>query len=106
MATLDLEALRAAGGAELTVRRWRPGDRIRPLGMSGRRRLQDVLTDAGVPRGRRRRLPVVLAGDEIAWIPGVAVAERFRLRPETAAAIRLTARPDPAPDGPPPGRSA
>ncbi len=91
VATLDRDALLRTAPEGLTVRRWEPGDRIQPLGMDGHRTLQDLFTDAGVPRSRRRRIPVLAAGAEIAWIPGVAVSERFRIGPRTEAAVLLTA---------------
>ena len=58
---------------------WRQGDRMRPLGLEGSKSLQDLFTDAGVPRSLRRALPVVAAGGRIAWIAGVAVSEEFKL---------------------------
>lgn len=91
VATLDRDALLRAGPEGLTVRRWEPGDRIQPLGMDGHRTLQDLFTDAGVPRSRRRRIPVLAAGGEIAWVPGVAVSGRFRIGPRTEAAVLVTA---------------
>jgi hypothetical protein len=39
----------------------------------------------------RRSLPVVVSDGEIAWVAGVAVSERFRIRPGTRATVRLTA---------------
>lgn len=75
LATLDASSL----GAELQVRTWREGDRIRPLGMDGSKSLQDLFTDAGVPRSDRSRLPVITAGDRVAWVAGVAVSDEFRL---------------------------
>ena len=88
VATLDAELL----GGRLEVRSWRDGDRIRPLGMEGSKSLQDLFTDRRVRRSERHRLPVVLAGAEVVWVPGVAVSELFRLTPESSRAIRLTAR--------------
>jgi tRNA(Ile)-lysidine synthase len=82
----------AAVGSHLLVRTWRPGDRIAPLGAGGTRSLQDVFTDRRVPRERRGQLPVVVTGGEIAWIPGVATGEPFRVRPDTREAVHLTAR--------------
>jgi tRNA(Ile)-lysidine synthase len=73
----------------LEVRAWRPGDRMRPLGLRGSKSLQDLFTDRKVPRERRHRLPVVLSGGEIAWVPGVATGEAFRVEPETGAKVRL-----------------
>jgi tRNA(Ile)-lysidine synthase len=86
-ATLDAAPL----GQEVLVRSWAEGDRMRPLGLGGSKSLQDLFTDARVPRSVRRTLPVVEAGGEIAWIAGVAVSEEFRLSDETEEAVVLTA---------------
>lgn len=63
----------------LVVRSRRPGDRLRPLGAPGERKLKDVLIDRRVPRRERDRLPLLCVADRIAWVPGVTVAEAFRL---------------------------
>ena len=68
-----------SGGA--TVRVWQPGDRMQPLGMTGRRKLQDIFTDAGIPRGWRRRIPLVVTPAGIAWVAGVRLAEWAALPP-------------------------
>lgn len=59
------------GAGPLAVRARRPGDRIATR--AGTRKLQDVLVDAGVPRVARDLVPVVTAGDQPVWIPGLAV---------------------------------
>jgi tRNA(Ile)-lysidine synthase len=78
-------------GDAVTVRGWRDGDRMRPLGLGGTKTLQDVFTDRKVPRSLRRLLPVVEVGGEIAWVAGVAVDERFVAR-GSEARIGLSAR--------------
>jgi tRNA(Ile)-lysidine synthase len=88
LATLDAERL----GDAVLVRSWQPGDRMRPLGLGGTKTLQDLFTDSGVPRSLRVRLPVLVAGEEIAWVAGVAVSERFRLGPESRRCAVITAR--------------
>jgi tRNA(Ile)-lysidine synthase len=75
----------------LTVRAWRDGDRMQPLGLDGTKSLQDLFGDRKVPRSVRRSLPVVESDGEIAWVAGVAVSERFRVGPGTRATVRLTA---------------
>ena len=66
----------------LEARPWRAGDRVRLP--AGTRSLQDLFTDLKVPRERRPQLPVVLAAGEVAWVPGVATAERFAATPDHA----------------------
>jgi tRNA(Ile)-lysidine synthase len=82
--TLAADAL-----GELQIRTWRPGDRMRPLGLGGTKSLQDLFTDRKVPRAQRHALPVVLSDGEIAWIPGVATGERFRVTDTTAERVRF-----------------
>lgn len=72
-------ALPLEPGDRVTVRTRRPGDRLRPLGAPGSRKLKDVLIDRRVPRSERDRLPLLCVGGRIAWVPGVTVDEAFRL---------------------------
>jgi tRNA(Ile)-lysidine synthase len=55
----------------LSVRSWRPGDRMTPHGSSAPRRVKGLLRDAGIDAVSRVDWPVVLADDEIVWVPGV-----------------------------------
>jgi tRNA(Ile)-lysidine synthase len=75
----------------LTVRAWRDGDRMQPLGLDGTKSLQDLFADRKVPRSLRRTLPVVESDGEIAWVAGVAVSERFKVGPDTRSTTRLRA---------------
>ena len=83
--------------APLEIRPWRPGDRMRPLGLGGSRTLQDLFTDRKVPRAWRARTPVVVSGGEIAWVPGVATGDRFRVGERTRRRARLAWAPAVAP---------
>jgi tRNA(Ile)-lysidine synthase len=87
LAVLDPDAL----GSALTVRTWEQGDRMRPLGLGGSKSLQDLFTDRKVPRSLRRALPVVTAGERIAWIAGVAVSEEFAARPGSPRSVVVSA---------------
>jgi tRNA(Ile)-lysidine synthase len=68
----------------------RPGDRMRPLGMDGSRKLSDLLVDAKVVRRDRSATPVVRDGERIVWLAGVRMSEEFRIGAGTARAVRLT----------------
>jgi tRNA(Ile)-lysidine synthase len=87
LAVLDPVAL----GDALTVRSWRAGDRMRPLGLGGSKSLQDLFTDRKVPRSLRHALPVVTSDGRIVWIAGVAVSEEFAARPGSARSAVLSA---------------
>jgi tRNA(Ile)-lysidine synthase len=64
----------------LKVRNRRPGDRFRPLGLRGRKKLQDFFIDRKVERAQRDRVPLVVDGlDRIVWVAGYALAEEFRV---------------------------
>ena len=76
-----------------TVRTWQPGDRMQPLGMSGRRKLQDLFTDAGLPREWRDKIPLVITPAGIAWAVGVRLADWAAVRRDeqgNAEAVLLT----------------
>ena len=77
----------------LHVRMWQPGDRIDPLGMNGRtKKVQDVFSNAKVPREDRHRWPIVCDAQGPLWIPGLVVAERCRTGPATFRRLKLWAR--------------
>ena len=60
----------ASDAEGLVVRGRRPGDRL-----AGRRKkVQDLLVDAKVPRSERDAWPLVVSGDEVVAVPGVAEA--------------------------------
>jgi tRNA(Ile)-lysidine synthase len=66
--------LKATVATPLLVRGRQPGDRVRPRGLGGSRKLQDLLVDRKVPRGGRDHVPVVVdATGRIVWVVGHAV---------------------------------
>lgn len=94
-----LDAATASDG--LAVRAWRSGDRFRPLGLPGTKKLQDFFVDAKVPRAARARVPLVVSGDRILWVVGHRIDDRAKVTAGTRRVIHLTARPDPLADSPP-----
>jgi tRNA(Ile)-lysidine synthase len=77
----------------LAVRGRRPGDRFRPPGLGGTRKLQDYFVDRKVPRSQRDRVPLVVdARDRIVWVVGHAVAEDFRVTGPKGAVLLLKVR--------------
>lgn len=74
---------------DLVIRtRW-AGARFHPQGLSGSKKLKEFLIDAKIPRERRDLLPLVAAGEEVAWVAGVRIAHPYRVTPETARVLVL-----------------
>ena len=85
-AVFDARAL--AGG--FTVRNFRPGDRVTPLGMAGSRKVKDVFIDWKIPLEQRRRFPLVLLDGAVAWIPGLVRSNLAPVTAETTEAVQLS----------------
>ncbi|MDO4493786.1 MAG: tRNA lysidine(34) synthetase TilS [Clostridia bacterium] len=81
------------GQSPLTVRFPKPGDRFSPLGLGGTKLLSDIFTDRKTPLGQRR-VPLVLMGGEIVFLPGYTVSERVRVSEpsKSKTTVRLTVR--------------
>ena len=78
-ACLNLESI----GNGVTMRGWRPGDRIQPLGMTGQKKLQDLFTDLRIPRTWRDRVPLFATEKGIAWVVGHRIADWAKISPNS-----------------------
>lgn len=82
-----LDASRIAG--PLVVRSIRPGDRFQPLGMSGRKKVSDYLTDRKVASVYRDEIPVVCDRDGIIWLVGFEIADRVKVGGTTRKVLKF-----------------
>jgi tRNA(Ile)-lysidine synthase len=76
--------------SHLRVRNRHPGDRFRPLGVGGTKKLQDFFVDRKVPRHLRDSVPLVV--DEtgrIIWVAGYGIDESFRVTDSAQAVVVL-----------------
>ncbi|MGH7948977.1 MAG: tRNA lysidine(34) synthetase TilS [Candidatus Binataceae bacterium] len=76
----------------LIARNFRPGDRIRPLGMAGTRKVKEVFIDRKLPGPRRATYPVVTLDDEIVWLPGFVRGRDALVTAQTSRVLKVTAR--------------
>jgi len=92
--TSDEVEVEARGlGSSLVVRSRQAGDRIRPLGLGGQKKLQDLFVDRKVSREERDRVPVVTDRQgRIVWVAGHALGDEFRVSEGTNAVILLKLR--------------
>src|SRR5262249_55747370 len=74
----------------LVVRNRRPGDRFRPVGLHGSKKLQDLFVDRKVARADRDQVPVVVdETDRIVWVAGHGIDEAFRVTDSSQAVLVL-----------------
>ncbi len=74
----------------LKVRSRRPGDRFRPLGLNGSKKLKDFFIDSKIPRTERRLIPILVSADEeIIWVAGFRADRRWLATGETKRALKL-----------------
>ncbi|MBU1018208.1 tRNA lysidine(34) synthetase TilS [Patescibacteria group bacterium] len=68
--------LKHKGKETLFVRAWQKGDRFKPAGMGGSKKLQDFFVDQKIPKSERHQLPIIVDGkDRILSIANFRVAE-------------------------------
>jgi tRNA(Ile)-lysidine synthase len=80
-------------GGSLAVRNRRPGDSFRPVGLNGRKKLQDYFVDRKVARRLRDAVPLVVdETDRIVWVAGYGIDEAFRVTDPAQAVVILKLR--------------
>lgn len=74
-------------GNALALRTRMPGDFFQPLGQERPQKLQDYLVNRHVPQPDRDTVPLLLAGDTIAWVVGHAPGAQFAVSSATRRAV-------------------
>lgn len=86
--TAWLEAENASGS--LCVRGYRSGDKFEPLGMPHQTtKLAELFINQKIPKRLRACWPIVCVGDEIAWVAGIRLSEKFKITENTPQAIKI-----------------
>jgi len=68
-ARVYVDAKKLSPEAIIALRPWRAGDRM-AVGKGRTKKVQDLLTDARIPRPLRSRLPILAQGASILWVAG------------------------------------
>jgi tRNA(Ile)-lysidine synthase len=71
----------------LKVRARQQGDRIRPFGSGGTKKLKDLLIDLKIPQEKRDRLPVLTDGLGLLWVVGLKRSDRAKITGNTKQAF-------------------
>jgi len=79
-------------GAGLRVRNFRAGDRIRPIGMAGARKVKKIFIEQRVPLELRYGFPMVTLDEEVAWMPGLKRGSVALIGSDTRWVMQVEAR--------------
>ena len=77
----------------LFVRSREAGDRIKPMGLEGTKKIKNIFIDAKVPLAERNRIPIICdeAGN-ILWVVGHCISEEFKIDETTKKVILITVK--------------
>lgn len=67
----------------LTLRSWKPGDKLTPFGMSGQKKISDILIDKKIPVHEKQDLLVLVSAGTIVWMPGICSNDNFKITKKT-----------------------
>jgi tRNA(Ile)-lysidine synthase len=74
----------------LSLRQRRDGDRFRPLGMEGSKKLKDYFIDKKIPREKRSRIPLLVDKENIIWVVGYQLNHDYRITDSTKNIIKIS----------------
>lgn len=73
----------------LIVRRWREGDKFKPLGMVGHQKISDFLIQQKMSILDKKNVFVLISKEEIVWVCGMRISEDYKITDLSKHALRL-----------------
>ncbi len=77
------------GNEELTIRSWKIGDKMQPLGMKGTKKVSDIFINSKIDNDRKNDFPILVSNVEIFAILGLRRSSHFLLG-ESETAIKIS----------------
>lgn len=73
----------------LEIRTYREGDFFYPLGMNNKKLISDFFIDEKVNEFEKKEIPLVCYNNEIVWIAGYRLDNRYKVTPDTSEVLRI-----------------
>lgn len=74
----------------LELRKWQQGDRFRPFGMRGKKKVSDFLIDKKLSRIEKENTWVLLSNNQIFWVVGHRIDDSFKLTDSSKTVLKIT----------------
>lgn len=74
---------------KIILRYRREGDIFNPLGMRGNKLLKKVFIDMKIPRSIRQQVPLICFDEDIAWIVGYNVCDKYKVTKNTKKVLKI-----------------
>lgn len=78
---------------DLVVRTRRPGDKIKPLGFAGTKKIKDIFIDKKIPVESRGEIPIISDESKIIWIVGHDISEESKIGEASEKVVRIAIKP-------------
>ena len=73
----------------LIIRTAKPGDRIQPLGMKGKKKINSYFIDEKIPLRVRKETLLLLDQESVIWIAGMRLSERVKISDKTRKILKV-----------------
>ncbi len=82
--TCALDALKVlAQDCDVLVRTRRSGDKIKPLGLDGTKKLSDYMSDKKIPQEERDKIKLLCCRHQVLWVEGYTVSDLCKVDEDT-----------------------
>ncbi len=75
---------------EIVVRSKKDGDRYRPIGLGGTKKVKQILIDEKIPSSWRDQIPLFVSKGKIFWVGGYRISEDFKVTENTKKVLKVT----------------
>jgi len=80
-------------GTGINVRNRRDGDVFKPYRSKGTKKLKEYFIDSKIPRHMRDSIPLIAKGNEVVWVIGYKISDKFKVTENTKSILKLEFKP-------------
>ena len=74
---------------DFIIRNWHSGDRFKPIGMAGTKKISDYLNDIKIDAVKKKNQLVLVNNKKIVWVIGQRLDDVYKITPKTKKVLKL-----------------